>query len=251
MTASELNVREQADKNSSVLGKLANKQVIEVENMEGNWAKITFVDESGTEKQGYISTKYITPVENIASSSPKDNTFLYTVSIIGLIALICYIIALIKTRNGEMTTIANWYDFALLCASFVIPCIGLYLGSQEGQGLDNLAIGGFVIGGVSFLGSIAYSIKENSDNYFHAFLSIVAKLFVVMVMIVVILIILYNMVRRTTKVVNSKTVSMSVYEQRNHDNNRARNIKMASSVGGFLVLSLIGSHLNRKNNESI
>lgn len=246
VTAPELNIREQANKNSEVLGRLANKQVVEVKNIEGNWAEISFTDENGNEKKGYISMKYLMSVDSSdTSQTPKDKTFLYIIATIGLITLGCYITALVKTRNGEMTTIVNWYDFALLCASFTIPVIGLFLGKGENKGFDNIAIGYIIVGGLCLLGSAVWSVIANRDNYFHAFLSIMAKVFIVLVMIIVILVILFNMMRITTKTVNGKQVSMNMYEQRRHDNHRARNIAMATSVAGFLVLSLIGSHLNQ------
>ncbi|MDO4224942.1 MAG: SH3 domain-containing protein [Bergeyella zoohelcum] len=242
VTSPELNIRELPDKNSQVIGKFARNQIVQVEEIEGNWAKVSFVDENGNDKIGYASMKFLIPAEEIKKSN-KDKTLLYTISILGLVTLIFYIIALIKTRNGEMTTIVNWYDFFLLCASFIFPVIGVILGLQEEEnGPGNLGIAGIVLGGLCFIGSAVWSVMENRDNYFHAFLSVMAKVFIVIVMIVVIFIILHNSIRQTKKTVNGRSVSLSVYEQRAHDNNRARNIAMATSVAGFLVLSLIGSH---------
>lgn len=252
VTASELNIRETHSKESNAIGKVVKGDIIDVESIEGDWARITFTDENGNEREGYISTKYIMSVDSRdTSQTPKDKTFLYIIATIGLITLGCYITALVKTRNGEMTTIVNWYDFALLCASFTIPTIGLFLGYEEGKGFDNMTKGYIGLGGLCLLGSAIWSVVANRDNYFHAFLSVMAKIFIVLVMIIVILVIFFNMMRRTTKTVGGKQVPMNMYEQRRHDKNRERNIAVASSVAGMLVLSLIGSHLNTSNNESI
>lgn len=246
VTAPELNIREQANKNSEVLGRLANKQEVEVENIEGNWAEISFTDENGNEKNGYISTKYIVPKNN-ESSKLKDNTYVYIVSIIGLIGLICYIIALIKTRRGKMTTIANWYDFSLLCASFVIPCLSVFFGGQENGEFSNWAVGGFLVGGLCFLGSIIYSIKENRDNYFHAFLSIMAKLFIVGVILILLFLVFFSG-RRTKKRVRRANGQyyykpLNRYEQQIEDQKYKERQERMASITFFLVLGLIGSHL--------
>lgn len=247
VTASELNIRETHSKESNAIGKVVKGDIIDVESIEGDWARITFTDENGNEREGYISTKYIAPTENTASShKPRDNTFLYMV-IIGLIILICYIVALIKTRKGTMTTIANWYDFSLLCASFVIPCLCVFLGGQDSDGFSNLAIGGFVVGGLCFLGSIAYSIKENRDNYFHALLSIMAKLFIVGIVLILLFLSFFGG-RKTKKKVRRANGQyyykpLNRYEQQIEDQKYKERSKIMASITFFLVFGLIGSHL--------
>lgn len=162
---------------------------------------------------------------------------------IGLFALVCYIVALIKTRKGEMTLIANRNDLYFLGASFIFPAIGFQIPDY------GLAIFCFILGGGCFLRSAVYSIKENRDNYFHAFISISAKFFVSVMMLFVLLQLLQNAIRRTTKEVNGKEVPMTYSEQRVYDNDRNLRLKLATTIGGFLLFSLIGTHLNHKGEK--
>lgn len=237
ITTQALNIREKASKSANIVGRLYENQEVEIYGIEGNWAMVNIEG-----RKGYISTKYIELVNESAGYGVKEkgNGVLL---IVGIFGLVCYIVALIKTKKGEMTTIVNWYDFTLLCCSFIIPAMGIFFGKDEDVIVKQLSIS---IGVLCFIGSAIWSVIENRDNYFHAFISVVAKMFIVMIMIIIILIILYNLFgRRTTKRVDGVDVKLSAYEQKIHDEKRQRNIGLATSAGSFLIISLIGSHIKK------
>lgn len=242
ITANELNIREHDNKSSKVIGKLSKGQIISVDTIVGDWALTSFTDEQGIEKQGYISTKYIKLTE-IKNSKQINLLIFYSVIGFLILILICYIVALIKTHKGEMTTIVNWYDFALLAGSFSIPVIALILDKED----KNIMIGGIIIGGICLLGSLVWSVIANKDNYFHAFLSVFAKIFIVSAMILIVILLIAN-VRKTHKRVtysdgSHSTVSLNYYEQLAEDRRHKNTRNIILSIAGFLILSLIGSHL--------
>lgn len=244
VTAPELNIREQADKNSAVLGRLANKEIIQVEEIEGNWARITFTDENGNERKGYVSMKFLVLVENNvdnSSNSPKTLSDGQRNILIGagIFGLICYIIALIKVRKGQMTIIVNWYDAALLIATFVLPIIGIIITVNKSN--DIYGIIGCVLAGLCFLSSLVWSIMANNDNYYHAFLSVFAKVFLVFIAFFILLSILgYWAGRASAKEKIKKegyTVSNRMEYRRNNEN-----LSIWIKVLDYLVISLIGTH---------
>ena len=250
VTASELNIREQDNKTSEVIGKLSKGQIIRVDTIVGDWALTSFADEQGVEKQGYISTEYIKSIEVENNKKPNSPTFYAVVGILAF-SLICYIIALIKTHKGEMTTIVNWYDFALLAGSFSIPVIAFIMDKED----KNIMIGGIIIGGLCLLGSLVWSVVANKDNYFHAFLSVFAKIFIVSAMILIAILLIAN-VRNTHKRVrysdgSYSDVPLNYYEQLAEDRRHQNTQNIILSIAGFLILSLIGSHLTLGKNKNI
>lgn len=245
ITANELNIREHDNKSSKVIGKLSKGQIISVDTIVGDWALTSFTDEQGIEKQGYVSTEYIKSTE--IKNNIKTKLTFYVYAFVGflVLTLVCYIIALIKTHKGQMTTIVNWYDFALLVGSFSFPIIAFFI--NEDKENNNVIIGGIVIGGLCFLGSLVWSVIANKDNYFHAFVSVFAKIFIVSAMIIIIILLMAN-VRKTQKRVrysdgSERSVSLNYYEQLAEDRRHQNTRNIIFSIAGFLILSLIGSHL--------
>ncbi len=150
-----------------------------------------------------------------------------------------------------MTTIVNWYDFALLAGSFSIPVIAFIMDKED----KNIMIGGIIIGGLCLLGSLVWSVVANKDNYFHAFLSVFAKIFIVSAMILIAILLIAN-VRNTHKRVrysdgSERSVSLNYYEQLAEDRRHQNTRNTILSIAGFLILSLIGSHLTLGKNKNI
>ena len=248
ITANELNIREHDNKTSEVIGKLNKGQIISVDTIVGDWALTSFTNEQGIEKQGYVSTEYIKPIEVENNKKPNSPTFYAFIGVL-VFALICYIIALIKTHKGEMTTIVNWYDFALLAGSFSIPVIAFIIDRED----EKIMTGSIIIGGLCLLGSLVWSVIANKDNYFHAFLSVFAKIFIVSAMILIAILLISN-VRNTHKRVRYSDGSYSDvplnYHEQLAENRRHQNTQnIIFSIAGFLILSLIGSHLTLGNDK--
>lgn len=231
--ANELNIREHNDKSSEAIGKLSKGQIISVDTIVGDWALTSFTDEQGIEKKGYISTEYIKSIEKENDKKADSSTFYAIVGII-VILLICYIIALIKTRKREMTTIVNWYDFALLAGSLFIPIITFIIGGKD----ENIMIGGIIIGGLCLLGSLVWSVIANKDNYFHAFLSAFAKIFIVSIMILIAIFLIATYIK-----FGSMRSDRSKREIEQEEAGRKQRREKIHFIARYMILNLIGSHL--------
>jgi hypothetical protein len=241
-----LNVITEPGSKGKVVGKLKAKQVVQVVEFKNGWASIIFVNGSGEKTSGYVKTEFITPVpesaNNEAEQTPQNKT-LQNIFLGALVfCLICYIIAMVRTRRGKMITIVNWYDFALLVSPFILWLIAVASYDKNADS-NALSVVLFIVGGLCFIGSMVWSIIANRGNVFNMIVSVFAKLFVVMI---VWLIILYFFRGKTTK----KTVrysggsydrELTPDEQRIEDARYRRNNAAAIGIAGFLIFSLIKS----------
>lgn len=116
---SGLNVRLEANANSEILGKLNKNDAVEVESMDGDWARISY---NGTD--GYVHSKYLVRVGAKKSRSSGGGFWRWLFS-----------------SNGESTwfTAIKWF-FALVIGIIIAKIAFAIIISAIGGGL---AIGGF------------------------------------------------------------------------------------------------------------
>ncbi len=227
-----VNIRAEPTTKSDVVCQLKQNDVVEVINFTDDWAYITFEDSYGEEKQGYvkselISKQIISSSNNIEQEETSDYTGIKR-TLIGLliISFICYVIAMVKARKGTMVVIANWYDFALLVSPLVLFIIaGIFAMFDK----NTAALVFFIIGLLSFCGSMVYSIIANKGNFFNMIISIFAKVFVLLISIIVL-----------EYVFRGKNKDNNWYDDMKHD---ARTVA-AIGIAGFLIFSLVhnGNH---------
>ena len=104
------------------------------------------------------------------------------------ITLTCYIIALVKSKRGEMVFTANNWDMALLLTCPVLLLVGWMM--QENPSLDTVRYVLWAIAGACFVGTAIFSIVSNLGSIWKILCSILAKVFVVwLTMFVVMLLI--------------------------------------------------------------
>ena len=104
------------------------------------------------------------------------------------ITLICYIIALVKSKRGEMVLTTNGWDMALLLTCPILILVGSFM--QENPSLDTVRYILWVVAGVLFIGTVIFSIVSNKGSFWKILCSILAKVFVVwLTMFVVMLLI--------------------------------------------------------------
>lgn len=93
------------------------------------------------------------------------------------ITLTCYIIALVKSKRGEMVFTANNWDMALLLTCPVLLLVGWMM--QENPSLDTARYVLWSIAGICFVGTAIFSIVYNKGSLWKMLCSILAKVFVV------------------------------------------------------------------------
>lgn len=93
------------------------------------------------------------------------------------ITLTCYIIALIKSKKGEMVFTANNWDMTLLLICPVLLLVGWMM--QENPSLDTARYVLWSIAGACFVGTAIFSIVSNLGSIWKILCSILAKVFVV------------------------------------------------------------------------
>lgn len=118
-----------------------------------------------------------------------DQTTLYIIiGVVLVITLICYIIALVKSKRGEMVLTTNGWDMALLLTCPILILVGSFM--QENPSLDTVRYILWVVAGVLFIGTMIFSIVSNKGSFWKILCSILAKVFVVwLTMFVVMLLI--------------------------------------------------------------
>lgn len=79
------------------------------------------------------------------------------------ITLTCYIIALVKSKRGEMVFTANNWDMALLLTCPVLLLVGWMM--QENPSLDTARYVLWAIAGACFVGTAIFSIVSNPGLY--------------------------------------------------------------------------------------
>ncbi|WOC50836.1 hypothetical protein BPO_0189 [Bergeyella porcorum] len=241
VTASELNVREQASKESNAIGKVVKGDIIDVESIEGDWVLTTIINDKGEEQKGYVSAKYIQQVgEGDTSTEKKLSDGERNILIgAGILGLICYIIAFTKVRKGQMTIIVNWYDATLLIATFILPIIGFVVGHNKN---DTIYLGvSCILAGLCFLSSLVWSVMANNDNYYHACLSVLAKIFLVFIAFFILLSVFGYWVGRFNAKEKMKQEGYTISNRMEY-RRKNENLSMWTKILDYLVISLIGSH---------
>lgn len=241
VTASELNIRETHSKESNAIGKVVKGDIIDVESIEGDWALISIVNDKGEEQKGYVSAKYIQQVgEGDTSSKKKLSDGERNILIgAGILGLICYIIAFTKVRKGQMTIIVNWYDATLLIATFILPVIGFVVGYNKN---DTIYFSiSCILAGLCFLSSLVWSVMANNDNYYHACLSVLAKIFLVFIAFFILLSVFGHWLGRFNAKKQMKQEGYTISNRMEY-RRRNENLSMWTKILDYLVISLIGSH---------
>lgn len=105
-----------------------------------------------------------------------------------LVALVCYIIALVKSKKCEMVFTANGWDMTLLLTCPILILVGSFM--QENPSLDTIRYVLWGIAGVCFIGTIIFSIVSNKDSIWKMLCSILAKIFVIWLTMFVILLLI-------------------------------------------------------------
>ena len=118
-----------------------------------------------------------------------DKRTLYIIlGVVLLITLVCYIIALVKSKKGEMTLTTNGWDMALLLTCPVLILVGSFM--QENPSLEQTRYILWGVAGVCFIGSVIFSIVSNKDSFWKILCSILAKVFIVWLTMVIIMLLI-------------------------------------------------------------
>lgn len=118
-----------------------------------------------------------------------DSQTLYIIiGVVLLITLVCYIIALVKSRKGNMTLTTNGWDMALLLTCPVLILVGSFM--QENPSLEQTRYILWGVAGVCFIGSVIFSIVSNKDSFWKILCSILAKVFIVWLTMVIIMLLI-------------------------------------------------------------
>lgn len=105
-----------------------------------------------------------------------------------VILLTCYIIALVKTKHGEMVLTTNGWDMALLLACPIFFFAGWCVGLQPPYNTFQYIV--FGISAICLLGTIIFSIFANTDSIWKILCSILAKLFIVWLTLFILLLLI-------------------------------------------------------------
>lgn len=135
---------------------------------------------------------------NYNANSGETGPILWVVILV--ILLICYIIARVKSKKGDLVITANIFDKILIMVSpilfFVAWCIGF---DHE---LTPLQIILLVLSGLMLMGSILFSIFANIGNIFHIIISILAKIFIFIftnfLLLLLVVIVVFSFMRAVT-----------------------------------------------------
>ena len=118
-----------------------------------------------------------------------DQTTLYIIIAIVLsITLVCYIVALVKSKRDEMVFTTNGWDMALLLICPVLILIGSFM--QENPSLEQTRYALWGIAGACFIGTIIFSIVSNSGSFWKILCSMLAKVFVVWLTMLIIMLLI-------------------------------------------------------------
>lgn len=120
--------------------------------------------------------------------------------VILVILLICYIIARVKAKKGDLVITANIFDKILIIVSpilfFIAWCIGF---DHELTPLQIILI---ILSGLMLIGSILFSIFANIGNVFHIIISILAKIFIFIftnfLLLLLVVIVVFSFMRAVT-----------------------------------------------------
>lgn len=260
---SSLNVRSEASSDGEIVGKLTKKQEIQVSSFDGDWAEIQFINEDGESVTGFVKSEFIQkptienstpnsssevvsesggdkPSSTTKDSEPVDNTVLYVILVIFLFFLICYIVAIVRTKNGQMYAFANWWDFILVIVTGIAITISAYFYLDNATDTAEFWIS-LIVAVSSLSGTLILSIKINSGNLMNIVLSIFAKIFV---FIAIGFIALVYLVGRFWRSANENALSnpnstSSVHSDLRGIEQGEKMMKASGWLAGTLLLSLI------------
>ncbi|MFK8266259.1 DUF4348 domain-containing protein [Capnocytophaga cynodegmi] len=158
--------------------------------------------------------------------------------------LICYIIALIKTRKGEMVVFVNMYDFVLMFSSYIFLLSALFFANELSQVSFWLLIALFF---ASFITSMVWSVLANNKDVKLGILAVLAKLFLMVIIWLIIILYLGYTARKTTKRENGQERGLTAYEQMREDQDVEKRKAFALKLISTLFLSLIVGTTAYKN----
>lgn len=94
-----------------------------------------------------------------------------------LVGLVCYIIAQVKSKRGELVFTSNGWDMFLLYACPILLLIGSFMdGNPSLETARNVL---WTLGGLCFVGTVIFSIVANLGSFWKIMCSIMAKVFVI------------------------------------------------------------------------
>lgn len=168
-----------------------------------------------TSNPGAIShgNQPLSPIpQNNNINSGETGLILWVVILV--ILLICYIIARVRSKRGDLVITANIFDKILIIVSpilfFIAWCIGF---DHE---LTPLQIILLVLSGVMLIGSILFSIFANLGNIFNIIISILAKIFIFIftnfLLLLLVVIVVFSFMRAVTNHNNTEGTYVMKYD---------------------------------------
>ena len=106
--------------------------------------------------------------------------------------LTCYIIALVKSKRGEMVFTANGWDMAMLLACPVFFFLGWFKGVVPPYNTFQYVV--FGLSAACFVGTMLFSIFTNMGSIWKILCSILAKLFTIWLTLFILLLIVVLLV---------------------------------------------------------
>jgi hypothetical protein len=92
-----------------------------------------------------------------------------------LILMVCYIIALVQSKRGNMVLTMNRWDMSLLLVAPILFVLGWCAGSL--LLLKTVQVVLFSFAGICLLGSLIFSIVANKDSVWKVICTVLAKVF--------------------------------------------------------------------------
>ena len=102
--------------------------------------------------------------------------------------LVCYIIALVKSKRGLLVLTANGGDKALLIITAICLFVAALYGKMPYDSQFALVL--YIIAGICFCWSLYFSIRLNFDNFGHILISCLAKIFIIWLLVMLLFILL-------------------------------------------------------------
>lgn len=182
-TASQLNIRDTANKSGRIIGKLAQNETVDILSVDGKWGSVLINGDTG-----YVSMDYMEPFEtssnqgeNVEKPWTDEQQAIFWICVV--IAVAIYAFAVVKVRQGEMVVIRGWLDFALLMFPWLVVFLHLYDAFLGGMIFGKyVIIALYVIAGLCLIGSLALSVIANWGSPFYVIFSLIMKLVVIPIM---------------------------------------------------------------------
>lgn len=182
-TASQLNIRDTANKSGRIIGKLAQNETVDILSVDGKWGSVLINGDTG-----YVSMDYMEPFEtssnqgeNVEKPWTDEQQAIFWICVV--IAVAIYAFAVVKVRQGEMVVIRGWLDFALLMFPWLVVFLHLYDAFLGGMIFGKyVIIALYVIAGLCLIGSLALSVISNWGSPFYVIFSLIMKLVVIPIM---------------------------------------------------------------------